>query len=147
MFLKRRLTSASESGRVVNELQAKEIPMKRLFALLAAFALMAATADISGNWKATADFGGQTMERTFVFKVDGNRLTGETTSSMLGKSTITDGKVEGDNVSFVISVRFQENETKLTYKGKVNPAGNEIKFTVEGIQGGNTVEWNAKKVQ
>jgi hypothetical protein len=121
--------------------------MKWLFALMAASVLTASAADISGNWKATADFGGQTMERTFVFKVDGTKLTGETTSSMMGKSTITDGKVEGDNVTFNITVRFQENETKLTYKGKVNPAGNEIKFTVEGIQGGNTIEWNAKKVQ
>src|SRR5207249_1879678 len=120
--------------------------MKWLFALFAASALTAAAADISGNWKATADFGGQTMERTFAFKVDGNKLTGETTSSIMGKSNISDGKVEGDNVSFNITAKFQENETKLTYKGKVNPAGNEIKFTVEGVQGGNTIEWIAKKV-
>jgi hypothetical protein len=32
---------------------------------------------------------------------------------------------------------------KLTYKGKIS--GNEIRFTVEGIQGGNTIEWVAKK--
>jgi len=121
--------------------------MKWFFALLAATAMTAFGADISGNWKATADFGGQTMERTFTFKVDGNKVTGETTSSMMGKSAITDGKVDGDNVSFTITVKFQENETKLNYKGKVNAAGNEIKFTVEGIQGGNTVEWNAKRVQ
>ena len=86
---------------------------------LAATALTASAADISGNWKATADFGGQTIERTFVFKVEGTKLTGETTSSMMGKSTITDGKVEGDNVTFNITVKFQDNETKLTYKGKV----------------------------
>ncbi len=121
--------------------------MKWLLVLFAAFAMTAAAADISGNWKATADFGGQTMERTFVFKVDGNKLTGETTSSIMGKSTITDGKIEGDNVTFNITVKFQENETKLTYKGKVNAAGNEIKFTVDGVAGGNTIEWNAKKVQ
>ena len=121
--------------------------MKWFLALFAVSALTVSAADISGNWKATADFGGQTMERTFTFKVDGNKLSGETTSSMMGKSTITDGKVEGDNVSFIITVRFQENEAKLNYKGKVNAAGNEIKFTVEGIQGGNTVEWNAKRMQ
>jgi hypothetical protein len=121
--------------------------MKRRLALLAVSVMTAAAADISGNWKATADFGGQTMERTFTFKVDGNKLTGETTSSMMGKSTITDGKVEDDNVSFTITVKFQENEAKLNYKGKVNAAGNEIKFTVDGIQGGNTIEWNAKRVQ
>ena len=121
--------------------------MKWLLVLFAVSALTAAAADISGNWKATADLGGQTVERTFVFKVDGNKLTGETTSSLFGKSTITDGVVEGDNVSFTITAKFQENETKLTYKGKVNAAGNEIKFTSQSAAGGNSFEWNAKKVQ
>ena len=120
--------------------------MKWLMVLFAASALTAAAADISGNWKATGEFGGQTMERTFVFKVDGNKLTGETTSSIMGKSTITDGKVEGDSVTFTITAKFQENETKLAYKGKVNAAGNEIKFTVDTAAGGNTIEWTAKKV-
>ena len=118
--------------------------MKRIVILLVVFAFSLLAADVSGTWKATADFGGQTMERTFTFKVDGNKLTGETTSSRMGTSTITDGKVEGDNISFTITVKFQDNEMKLNYKGKVN--GNEIKFTVENPNGGQTIEWNAKKV-
>ena len=84
------------------------------------------------------------MERTFVFKAEGNKLTGETTSSIFGKSTITDGKIDGDNLSFAITVKFQDNEMKLNYKGKVN--GNEIKFTVENPNSGQTLEWHAKKV-
>ena len=118
--------------------------MRRILILLAIFAFSALAADVNGTWKATADFGGQTMERTFVFKVDGNKLTGETTSSMMGKSEITDGKVDGDDLSFTITVKFQDNEMKLSYKGKVN--GKEIKFTVDNPQGGQTIEWNAKKV-
>src|SRR5205809_4993664 len=121
--------------------------MKWLLVLLAASALTAAAADISGNWKATADFGGQTMERTFVFKVDGNKVTGETTSTMMGKSTITDGKVEGDTVTFTITGKFGDQEMKLNYKGKIN--GNEIKFVTEvagGGGGGAPIEWTAKKM-
>ena len=118
--------------------------MKWLLALIAATALTASAADISGNWKATADFNGQTMERTFVFKVEGSKVSGETTSQMMGKSALTDGKVEGDTVTFTITVKFQDNDMKLNYKGKVNAAGNEIKFTVDGV-GGQTIEWNAKK--
>jgi hypothetical protein len=87
--------------------------MKRILYLMAVFALALSAADISGNWKATADFGNGPMERTFTFKVDGNKLTGETNSSMMGKSEIADGKVDGDNVTFTITVKFQDNEMKL----------------------------------
>ena len=119
--------------------------MKRLLVLLALAALAAFAADISGNWKATAEGPNGSMERTFAFKQDGAKLTGETTSSMMGKSTITDGKVEGDTVTFTITGRFGDNEMKLNYKGKIS--GNEIKFTVENpAGGGNAIEWLAKKV-
>ena len=118
--------------------------MKWLLVLTAVFALAASAADVTGTWKATAEGPNGAMERTFVFKVDGNKLTGETTSSIFGKSTILDGKVDGDNLSFTIVVKFQDNEMKLNYKGKVS--GNEIKFTVENPGGGNTLEWHAKRV-
>jgi hypothetical protein len=119
--------------------------MKRLLFLLVAFTLSALAADIAGTWKATAEGPNGNMERTFVFQVDGNKLTGETTSTMMGKSTITDGKVDGDNLSFTITVKFQDNEMKLNYKGKVT--GNEIHFTTEMADGGGqTLEWHGKKV-
>jgi len=118
--------------------------MKRFIVLMALSVLCAMAADISGNWKATADFGGQAMERTFTFKVDGNKVTGETTSSFAGKSEITDGKIEGDTVTFTITVNLGDSPMKLNYKGKVSADGKEIHFTVEGAQG--NLEWNAKKV-
>jgi hypothetical protein len=118
--------------------------MKRLFVLITLFAFAALAADVTGTWKGTAETPNGPMERTFVFKVDGNKLTGETTSQMMGKSTITDGKIDGDNLSFTITVKFQDNEMQLNYKGKVN--GNEIKFTVEVPNGGQTLEYVAKKV-
>jgi hypothetical protein len=138
------LTGAAQYDTVNSQ---KEISrMKRILVLMALCALCALAADISGNWKATADMGGQSMERTFTFKVDGNKVTGETTSSFAGKSTITDGKIEGDTVTFTITVNFGDNPMKLNYKGKVSADGKEIHFTVDNPQGGNTMEWNAKKV-
>jgi hypothetical protein len=119
--------------------------MKRFMALTVFLAATAWAADITGTWKATAEGPNGPMERTFTFKVDGGKLMGETTSSMFGKSDITDGKIEGDNLSFTITVKFQDNEMKLNYKGKVS--GNEIKFTVENPDGGQIIEWVAKKVQ
>src|SRR5260370_7119843 len=118
--------------------------MKRLLFLMVAPAVIAMAADVTGNWKATAEGPNGSLERTFVFKVDGNKLTGETTSQMMGKSTIMDGKVDGDNLSFTITVKFQDNEVKLTYKGKVSASGNEITLPSEGI-GPTPLEWHAKR--
>ena len=117
--------------------------MKALLFSLLLFAFAASAADISGTWKATSEGGpAGSMERTFVFKQDGNKVTGETTSSMMGKSAITDGKVEGDTVTFTLKVSFQGNDMNLTYKGKIS--GNEINFSVDGA--GQAIEWKAKKV-
>jgi hypothetical protein len=96
-------------------------------ALLCASALTAA--DLTGNWKGVAEGPQGTIERSFTFKQEGTKLTGETTSEFTGKSTITDGKVEGDDVTFSITADFQGNEMKLNYKGKIS--GDEIKLDVE----------------
>ncbi len=94
--------------------------------VLAAVA-MAWAADISGKWVAQVPGrGGQTRETTFNFKADGTKLTG-TVSGMQGDNPISDGKIDGDNISFTVVNSFNGNEVKLLYKGKV--AGDEIKFT------------------
>ena len=118
--------------------------MAKTLLLILTLAATALGADVSGNWKATAEGPNGQMERTFVFKQDGAVVTGETVSSMFGKSPITDGKIDGDTVTFTINVKFEDNEMKLNYKGKVS--GSEIKFTVEVPGGGQTIEWLAKKV-
>ena len=117
--------------------------MKRLLALLAIAAAAALAADINGTWKASAEGPNGSMERTFVFKVEGNKVTGETTSSMMGKSTITDGKVDGDTITFTITGKLGDNEMKLSYTGKIKD--NEIVFESSAGGGGQTIEWHAKK--
>lgn len=117
---------------------------KWLMLLMMLFAFTAAAGDISGTWKGTADTPNGSIERTFVFKVDGNKVTGETSSQMMGKSVIQDGKLEGETVSFSIVVNFQGNELKLTYTGKIS--GNEIKFHVEGPGGEPSIDYVAKKI-
>ena len=84
-------------------------------------------ADVSGKWTAQVPGrGGQTREQTFNFKVDGEKLTG-TISGMQGDIPISDGKVKGDDISFIVTMSFGGNEVKMNYKGKVS--GDEIKFT------------------
>lgn len=120
--------------------------MKRLLISLIAFAVAACAADIAGTWKGTAEGPQGKIERTFVFKVDGTKLTGETSSEMLGKSVINDGKVDGDNLSFTITANLGGNDVKLSYKGKVT--GDEMRLTSEftgGDGGSQTIQWVAKK--
>ena len=88
---------------------------------------MAWAADISGKWVAQVPGRqGQTRETTFNFKAEGAKLTG-TVSGMQGDNPISDGKIDGDNVSFTVVTNFNNNEVKNLYKGKVS--GDEIKFT------------------
>ena len=115
--------------------------------LIGLLALTALAADVSGKWTASMPGrGGQTREATFTFKADGNTLTG-TVSGFRGEMPISDGKIEGDQISFTQTMEFNGNSIKLLYKGTV--AGDEIKFTRtraggEGNQG-RTQEFTAKR--
>jgi hypothetical protein len=121
--------------------------MKTLLILAALFAGAMSGADITGNWKGTAEGPNGTIERTFTFKQDGTKLTGETKSDFTGQSTINDGKVDGDSVTFTIVANLQGNELKLTYKGKI--AGDQITFDVERPGGGDgpQIHYVAKRVK
>ncbi len=116
-------------------------------ALLGIFAIAGFAADVTGKWTAEVPGrGGNTQTNTIVLKQDGTKLTGTLDGGRGGPVEITDGKVEGDTVSFTIVRNFNGNEFKQTYKGTVS--GSEIKFTrtMEGGQGGGQpVEFTAKK--
>ncbi len=115
----------------------------KLLVLLALSALTALAADIDGTWKGTAETPNGSVERTFQFKADGAKVTGETTSSFSGKSEIKDGKLEGDTLTFSINIKFEQNEMTMKYTGKIS--GDTMKLKVEGPND-MTFEYNAKKV-
>ena len=118
--------------------------MKRMLLTLFISSIAALAADVSGNWKATADGPNGALERTFALKVDGTKLTGETVSAFTGKSTIEDGKIDGDNVTFTIKAKIQDNDVILSYKGKVI-SKDEIKLTSQIGDSGQSIEWLAKR--
>jgi hypothetical protein len=113
--------------------------MRKLFAfsvLCAAtlFAAAASAADVTGKWVAQMPGpGGQTREVTFNLKADGDKLTGTVTTPR-GESEISDGKVEGDHISFTQTFEFNGNSMKILYDGKVN--GDQIEFTRKREGGG-----------
>lgn len=100
-------------------------------------------ADVTGRWTAQVPGqGGRTREATFNLKADGENLTG-TMSGPMGDVPISDGKVNGDEISFTVKLNFQGNEVKLLHKGKVS--GEEIKFTRQREGGDRTQEFTAKR--
>jgi hypothetical protein len=116
-----------------------------LLALLGVFTFVAAAADVSGTYKAEVPGrNGNTQPLTIVLKADGMNLTGNLTNAR-GDTPITDGKVDGNNVSFNVVRKMQDNEITIKYKGKVE--GDSIKFTQSMSFNGNdrTVEFVAKK--
>ncbi len=99
-----------------------------LFALIGLLAVAAFGADITGKWKSEAPGrDGTPMTTNYTFKVDGEKLTG-TVSGRQGDTEITEGKIKGDEISFVVVRTFQGEERKIQYKGKVS--GDEIKLSI-----------------
>jgi hypothetical protein len=113
--------------------------------VLAGIAMVYA-ADMNGKWVAQVPGrDGQTREMTFNFKVEADKLTG-TISGRQGDTPFSDGKINGDDISFTVTANYGGNEVKLLFKGKV--AGDEIKFT-RTREGGDQPgqEFTAKRVK
>src|SRR5690242_3388874 len=117
--------------------------MKWFTVLMMVFALTLCAADVAGTWKASVETPNGTFESTFVFKVDGGKLTG-TVSSPMGEAPISDGKVDGDDVSFNIVRSRDGQEFKLAYKGKVKGSEMMLTLSVPGMD--QTFDMTAKKV-
>ncbi len=94
--------------------------------LLTLGSVAALAADFSGKWTADVTTPRGTQTLTFDFHVDGATLTGKITSPR-GDSDITEGKIDGDNISFTQVLNFNGNEMKIVYTGKADADG--IKFT------------------
>jgi hypothetical protein len=106
--------------------------IKRLTTWLAAAAIAVAAAsaqtpDITGKWTASFDtqIGQQTY--TYDFVVKDAVLTGKAKSN-LGEAEISNGKVDGNKVTFVEMLTFEGMEIRIDYTGTIASA-DEIKFT------------------
>jgi hypothetical protein len=97
-------------------------------AVLCALPLLAG--DATGKWTAEFDTQVGVQKYTFDFKVEAGKLTGKASFERMGQkgeADLKDGKVAGDDVSFVEMLDFQGNQVPITYTGKLS--GDEIKFT------------------
>lgn len=96
-----------------------------LFLALGSVAALAA--DFNGKWTAQVQGRNGMQTLTFDFHVDGTTLTGKVTTPR-GDTDITDGKVDGDNVSFTQKLSFNGNDVTISYTGKAD-GPDSIKFT------------------
>lgn len=106
--------------------------MKKLIltAFIAVFAVFASHAEgISGKWKTSMESPQGKMEMTFVFKVDGSKLSG-TMSTPMGDMELKNGKVEGNKFSFEIEMMGNSMKHTGTLEGDV------IKLKMEMPEGG-----------
>jgi hypothetical protein len=112
--------------------------------LLAALCLVPAFgAGIDGKWTATYDTQAGSITTTWDLKSDGTKLTGKASSSF-GDRDIAEGKIEGNQFSWVEVINSSGVTVRVVCKGTLN--GDELKITrIVGEVGTNEVV--AKRVK
>jgi opacity protein-like surface antigen len=112
--------------------------MKRLLyacaALILAFTPVAAKAatDVSGTWTGAMAGGQGGFQLSFTFKQDGATLTGSVKGPQGDPIAISEGKVDGDKISFKVVI---QGGTTITHEGTLNATGDEIKLTTKSDNG------------
>jgi hypothetical protein len=117
--------------------------MKSLIpALVLLLASTLAFADsVDGKWTGSVDSPNGPVQLNFEFKTDGAALTGSSTGPDGHSVMLKNGKVDGDKLSFDISVDLQGTPVTFNYTGVVS--GKEIKLHTEVM--GQPIEFSVKK--
>jgi hypothetical protein len=92
---------------------------------------------ISGDWDGSADAGGMTIPFTLKLKLEGNKVTGTSTSDQ-GSATISNGKWDGNKLSF--SLDTPQGAITMTGVVKDGKIAGDFDFS-----GQMTGKWEAKK--
>ncbi len=97
-------------------------------------ALAASAADVTGKWKAEFDTQIGVQKYTFDLKLADGKLTGTAQFERMGPQgpdkgqiELTDGKLDGDQISFVEQMDMQGMPLRIEYSGQV--VGDEMKLT------------------
>lgn len=99
---------------------------------LVCFSFLASAADVNGKYTAEVPGRNGNQTNTFTFKTSGDKVEG-TVANMRGEQPISEGKLSGDTLTFVVVMNFNGNEFKSTYTGKVK--GDSIDFSVDRGRG------------
>lgn len=122
--------------------------MKNMRILLAGAALLALAApataqesvDVSGEWEMTTETPRGTQTRMVTFEQEGDVLTG-TMETRMGTAPITEGTVNGNEITFSMVFTRGDRSMTLTYTGTVE--GDEMSGKFVTPRG--EVPWTAKR--
>ena len=105
--------------------------MKKLVLLLLVllWAVPALAADVDGKWSGNISTPNGDVTVGFEFKSDGTMLTGSQTGPDGAPVAIKNGKIDGNKITFLVSLDFGGMPFDLNYTGQVSPT--EIKMTAE----------------
>jgi hypothetical protein len=107
-------------------------------ALIAVASCVALAADIDGKWTATMQGrDGGTQTQTLILTASGTSLTGSLDGGRGGAVDISDGTVDGNNVSFKVTRNFNGNQFTQQYKGTLSDSG-ELTLSVSFGDGGHS---------
>jgi hypothetical protein len=105
-----------------------------MMALLALTGLVLLAADIDGTWTAETQGKNGPQTQTLTLMSKGDALTGKMDNGGKGgPADISDGKIEGNNVSFKIVRDFGGKQVSQEFKGTL--AGGELKGQMTGGRG------------
>ena len=102
----------------------------KVFTLVTVLLLMAVSvfaADVDGKWAGTVSTPNGDIPQAFTFKADGATLSGAMAGPDGKDVAIKDGKVDGNNISFTVTLDFGGMSILLSYKGVVDKE--QIKLT------------------
>jgi hypothetical protein len=90
-------------------------------------------ADIDGKWTGQVEGRNGTQTQIIMLKADGSALTGNIQGARGGPVDISNGTIDGNNVSFTVVREFQGNKVTQEFKGMIS--GGQLKLTVSGGRG------------
>jgi hypothetical protein len=117
-------------------------------------------ADVTGKWVAQVAGQNGNQQMTFALKADGNTLTGTVTGGGGGRGgrrgggggsgaaqarEVSDGKIDGDKVSFTVKTENNGRTRVTTYSGTITGDTLQLKQSREGRNGAQTTDITAKR--
>jgi hypothetical protein len=107
--------------------------------------LVAFAADVTGKWtyEQAGRNGGQGRPVTITLKADGAKLTGSVPGFGRGggdpppATEITNGKIDGNNITFEVTRDMGGNSFTTKYEGTLNGDELKLKITTPGFNGGD----------
>jgi hypothetical protein len=101
-----------------------------MMALAALTLSVSFAADIDGKWTAQVQGRRGPQTQTLTLTASGNTLTGSLQGGRGGPVAISNGTIDGDNISFTVVREFGDNKITQEFKGTLS--GGALKLTETG---------------